>query len=72
MEILVYRPSEQKILENVPVEQLPELLQDQSLVICVTGNGLKTVEAVRERIGAPVTIKASLASFEERVLNARA
>jgi threonine synthase len=43
---------------------------DQSLVICVTGNGLKTVEAVRERIGAPITIQPSLASFEQRVMNA--
>ncbi|MCA1579344.1 MAG: magnesium/cobalt transporter CorA [Acidobacteria bacterium] len=35
MEILVYRSSERKITEGVPVEQLPELLQDQSAVIWV-------------------------------------
>src|ERR671918_3186256 len=35
MEILVYRRGEQKIIEGVPVEQLPELLQDQSAVIWV-------------------------------------
>jgi magnesium transporter len=35
MEILVYRRGEHQILENIPVEQLPELLHDQSLVIWV-------------------------------------
>jgi magnesium transporter len=35
MEILVYRRDEHKITEGVAVEQLPELLQDQSLVIWV-------------------------------------
>ena len=35
MEILVYRRGERKITEGVPVEQLPELLQDQSAVIWV-------------------------------------
>ena len=43
---------------------------DQSLVICITGNGLKTVEAIRERVGRPVTIQPTLASFEQRVLQA--
>jgi magnesium transporter len=35
MEILVYRSGERKITEGVPVEQLAELLQDQSAVIWV-------------------------------------
>ena len=35
MEILVYRNGEHGINENVTVEQLPELLQDQSAVIWV-------------------------------------
>ena len=35
MEILVYRSGERRITEGVPVEQLPELLQDQSAVIWV-------------------------------------
>jgi len=35
MEILVYRNGAHKITEGVPVEQLPELLQDQSAVIWV-------------------------------------
>src|SRR5439155_17287703 len=38
---------------------------DEPLVICITGNGLKTVEAVRERLPAPIPIAASLAGFEE-------
>ena len=36
----------------------------------ITGNGLKTLEAVKDRIGAPTTIAPTLASFEERVLSA--
>jgi magnesium transporter len=35
MEILVYRRGDQKITEGVPLEQLPELLQDKSAVIWV-------------------------------------
>jgi threonine synthase len=41
---------------------------DESTVVCITGNGLKTLEAVKDRIGAPTTIQPTLASFEERVL----
>ncbi len=41
---------------------------DGSTVVCITGNGLKTLEAVKDRIGAPATIAPTLASFEERVL----
>jgi threonine synthase len=44
--------------------------RDESTVVCITGNGLKTLEAVKDRIGAPTTIAPTLASFEERVLNA--
>lgn len=46
------------------------LPRDESLVVCVTGNGLKTVEAVAGRVGAPVAIKPTLGSFEEKVLGA--
>ena len=38
--------------------------RDESIVICITGNGLKTQEPILSRVGAPVKIKASLASFE--------
>jgi threonine synthase len=43
-----------------------------STVVCITGNGLKTLEAVRDRIGAPIAIQPTLASFEEQVLRAAA
>ena len=43
--------------------------RDESTVVCITGNGLKTLEAVKDRIGAPTTIAPTLASFEERVLS---
>ncbi len=41
--------------------------KDESIVVCITGNGLKTQEAVSERIGKPIRIKPNLASFEENV-----
>lgn len=41
--------------------------KDESIVVSITGNGLKTQEAIMERIGKPVRIKANLASFEEKV-----
>ncbi len=39
--------------------------KDESVVICITGNGLKTQEALEGKIGYPVHIKPTLASFEE-------
>ncbi|MBU3911180.1 MAG: threonine synthase [Candidatus Omnitrophica bacterium] len=41
--------------------------KDESIVICITGNGLKTQEAVSEKIGRPIKIKPNIASFEEHV-----
>jgi threonine synthase len=38
--------------------------RNESVVVCVTGNGLKTQEPLMNRLGAPVRIKPSLASFE--------
>ncbi len=41
--------------------------RDESILICITGNGLKTLEAVTEKIGKPIKIKPNIASFEENV-----
>ena len=41
--------------------------RDESVVICITGNGLKTQEAVADHIGRPIKIKPTLESFEEHV-----
>ncbi len=48
-----------KLLEQ---ERIP---RNESIVVCITGNGLKTQEAVAERIGKPIKIKPNIASFEE-------
>lgn len=40
---------------------------DESIVICITGNGLKTQKAVSEKIGEPIHIKPHIDSFEENV-----
>jgi len=41
--------------------------KDESIVICITGNGLKTQEAVMDKIGRAIKIKPTLSSFEEKV-----
>ena len=41
--------------------------KNESIVICITGNGLKTQEAVQAKIGKPIKIKPTLKSFEEEV-----
>ena len=41
--------------------------KDESIVVCITGNGLKTQEAVSEKIGKPIKIRPNITSFEENV-----
>ncbi len=41
--------------------------KNESIVICITGNGLKTQEAIMDSVGKPDKIKASLESFEANV-----
>ncbi|MBU2567985.1 MAG: threonine synthase [Elusimicrobia bacterium] len=41
--------------------------KDESIVICITGNGLKTQEALAGRIRQPVKIKPNIDSFEKIV-----
>jgi len=44
----------------------------ESILVCITGNGLKTQEAVTEKIGKPIEIKPNIASFEKNVKIRRA
>jgi threonine synthase len=41
--------------------------RDESVVVCITGNGYKTVEVMQPYVEAPVTIGRSLADFERVV-----
>jgi threonine synthase len=41
--------------------------RDESIVICVTGHGLKTQEAIMGKCGEPRVIKPSLREFEEQI-----
>ena len=41
--------------------------RDESIVICITGNGLKTQEPLMNRLGQAVQIKPTLASFESNL-----
>ncbi|MBI5573033.1 MAG: threonine synthase [Elusimicrobia bacterium] len=44
-----------------------KISKDEEIVICITGNGLKTQEAVENKIGRPIKIKPNIKSFEEEV-----
>lgn len=46
-----------------------KLPRDESIVICITGHGLKTQEAIVGKCGAPRVIKPSLREFEESIYN---
>lgn len=48
-----------KLIENGVIPK------NESCVICITGNGLKTQEAVSDHIGKPYRIKPSVDSFEK-------
>lgn len=48
-----------KLIENGVIGK------NESCVICITGNGLKTQEAISDHIGKPYRIKSNIASFEE-------
>jgi threonine synthase len=43
--------------------------RDESVVICITGNGLKTPDALHDRLEAHVTIKPSLSAFDQALAN---
>src|SRR4051794_22392374 len=43
--------------------------RDQSAVLCITGHGLKTQEAITGKCGEPRLIKPSLREFEEEIYN---
>ena len=41
--------------------------RDESVVVCITGNGYKTAEVMRDRVRPPIQIGKSLADFERAV-----
>jgi len=41
--------------------------KNESIVVCITGNGLKTQEALTGKLDKPLKIKPTLASFEENL-----
>jgi len=41
--------------------------RNESIAVCITGNGLKTQEAVKDKIGKLIRIKSTLDSFEQAV-----
>jgi threonine synthase len=45
--------------------------RDEEIVLCITGNGLKTQDAVAEYLERPAVIRPSLQAFDELVEEAR-
>lgn len=45
--------------------------RDESILISVTGNGLKTQEAIQDRVGHPILIEAKLSDFEKIISSKR-
>jgi len=43
------------------------LPRNESIVICITGNGLKTQEPLANKLGSATQIKPTLASFEKEL-----
>jgi threonine synthase len=41
--------------------------RDESILISITGNGLKTQEAIQDRVGRPLIIEAKFSEFEKIV-----
>ena len=48
----------QKLIEQGRIDR------DESIVVCITGNGLKTQEPLLERMPKPIVIKPTLENFE--------
>ena len=45
-----------------------KISRSESTVLAITGNGLKTQEAIQKHVGQPIAIDASVSSFEEKVM----
>jgi threonine synthase len=45
-----------------------KIKRNESLVLAITGNGLKTQEAIQKSVGEPTIIEPQVSSFEERVM----
>ena len=45
------------------------IARDESIVICITGNGLKTPDALYDKLSAHVAIKPSLSAFDQALAN---
>lgn len=50
-----------KLIEN---GRIPK---DESIVLCITGNGLKTQEAIYGKVGTPIEIAPNIKSFEKKL-----
>lgn len=54
-----------KLIENGSIPK------EESIVLAITGNGLKTQEAIQHSVGKPTAIDPNLKSFEKEVLGSR-
>jgi len=54
--------SAKKLIEQGKIQK------NESVVLAITGNGLKTQEAIQDSVGRPAVIEANVTSFEEKVM----
>lgn len=47
--------------------EMGKIPRDESIALCITGNGLKTQEAIHGKIAAPVEIEPNIVSFEQKL-----
>jgi threonine synthase len=64
----MWTPLSRLSLARVRVER-GVILRHESIVICLTGSGLKTPDALRDRLQTQVTIRPSLSAFDEARAN---
>jgi threonine synthase len=61
----IYLPlAKSRVFCIIPTIASGKIPQNDSAVLCVTGNGLKTLDAVAGHVGKPREIKPSLREFE--------
>ncbi len=64
-ELLPSRREEPEVAVTRKLIQKGRISRDESIVISITGNGYKSLEAVARSVEQPYTIKATLKNFDQ-------
>ena len=58
------RPAARRSPATIELIRRGVIGRDESMVVCITGNGYKTAEVVKERLAAPVRLSRAFKEFE--------